>query len=352
MDGGVTKVLVSGGGGFVMANFIRHWLEADPKHLVVALDASPLDDAARAYLATVTDRLQFITADVTAPETWAKLPGDFDCVVHGAAITPHAFTDKDGKRHEPERENPVRVLNANIMGTARALDWARGLKGLKRFVYISTGSVYADTVPEQEKNFFPLPEDGYLGPTALYDVSKYSSELIALRFKQLYDLDLAIVRLSSVFGPMDRQTPARGTKNLCNYVTNAAAQGRALTADSDRAVGDYVYAPDVADGICRLLLVPRAALKHDVYNLAQGETSSVRDLVALAAKYAPGFKLEIVPAAKAEMQTVPDRQTGKWAAYDISRAAKDLGWRPRALGANMADYIAWLRNNKEAQGRL
>ena len=344
------KVLVSGGGGFVMANFLRHWLESDPKHQAVALDASPQDDTARAWFAPVAGRLQFIVGDVTLAETWAKLATDFDFVVHGAAVTPHAFTDAGGKRHEPEREDPVRVINANIMGTARALDWARKLKAMRRFVYVSTGSVYADAVPEQEKSFFPLPEDGYIGPNALYDVSKYSSELISLRFKQLYNLDLAIVRLSSVFGPMDRQTAARGTKNLCNYVTNAAAQGRALTADSDQAVGDYVYAPDVADGIRRLLLAPRADLRHDTYNLAQGETSTVRDLVDLAVKVVPGFRLEIVPAAKAEMQTVPDRRTGKWAAYDISRAAADLGWKPRALSATIADYIAWLRNSKESQG--
>ncbi|HVT50795.1 MAG TPA: NAD(P)-dependent oxidoreductase [Dongiaceae bacterium] len=340
------KVLVSGGGGFVMANFLRHWLDADPKHQAVALDASPQDAAAQAWFAPVASRLQFLVGDVTDPQTWAKLPTDFDYVVHGAAITPHAFTDKDGKRHEPERENPVRVVNVNIMGTARALDWARGLKSLKRFVYVSTGSVYVDDVEEQKKNFFPLPEDGYIGPTALYDVSKYSSELIALRFKQLYDLDLAIVRLSSVFGPMDRQTAARGTKNLCNYVTNAAAQGRALTADSDEAVGDYVYAPDVAAGIGRLLLAPKARVRHDVYNLAQGETSSVRDLVDLATKVVPGFRLEIAAPAKAEMQTVPDRKTGKWAAYDISRAAQDLDWHPRPLGATIADYIGWLRQNR------
>jgi UDP-glucose 4-epimerase len=345
------KVLVSGGGGFVMANFLRHWLEADARHQAVAIDASPQDEAAQAYFAPVASRLQFMTGDVTDPNTWKRLPADFDFVVHGAAITPHAFTDQDGKRHEPERENPVRVLNTNIMGTAQGLDWARGLKGLKRFVYVSTGSVYVDDVEAQKERFFPLPEDGYIGPTALYDVSKYSSELIALRFKQLYDLDLAIVRLSSVFGPMDRQTPARGTKNLCNYVTNAAAQRRSLTADSDRAVGDYVYAPDVADGIRRLLLAPKARLHHDTYNLAQGETSSVRDLVDLAIKVEPTFRLEIVPAAKAEMQTVPDRQTGKWAAYDISRAARDLDWRPRPLSATIADYIGWLRATRQPAGR-
>jgi UDP-glucose 4-epimerase len=206
-------------------------------------------------------------------------------------------------------------------------------------------------VPAQKQAFFPLPEDGYIGPTALYDVSKYSSEMIALRFRQLYDLDLAIVRLSSVFGPMDRQTAARGTKNLCNYVTNAAAQDRTLTADSDEAVGDYVYAPDVADGIRRLLLAPKTKVRHDAYNLAQGETSTVRDLVNLATKVVPGFRLEIVPAAQAEMQTMPDRKTGKWAAYDISRAAQDLDWHPKALGANIAEYISWLRRNRPSEGR-
>jgi UDP-glucose 4-epimerase len=339
------KAIVTGGGGFVMANLLRHWLEADRDNTAVALDAVPMDAVARRYFASVADRLTFMTGDVTQPETWRKLPHDADYLVHGAAVTPHAFTDKDGKRHEPERENPVHVINVNVMGTAQALDWARGQKSLKRIVYVSTGSVYVDDVPEQAKNFFPLPEDGYIGPTGLYDVSKYSSELIALRFKELYRLDLAIVRLSSVYGPMDRQTPARGTRNICNYVTNAAASGRLLTADSGEAVGDYVYAPDVADGIYRLLLAPRGKLRHTVYNLAQGVTSNVNELVAHARAAVPDFKMEIVDPAKAELKTTPDRRTGKWAAYDISRAAKDLGWEPRPLPRAMGDYIGWLREN-------
>ncbi|HEY3148866.1 MAG TPA: NAD(P)-dependent oxidoreductase, partial [Dongiaceae bacterium] len=208
--------------------------------------------------------------------------------------------------------------------------------------YVSTGSVYIDSVPAQEKQFFPLPEDGFIGPTALYDVTKYSSELIAQRFKQLYDMDLAIVRLSSVFGPMDRQTAARNVRNVINHVTHAAAARRALKADSADAVGDYVYAPDVAGALHRLLLAPRSALHHDVYNVAGGVTSTVRDLVALAEAAAPGFRIEVVDAA-AELRTVPDRRTGKWAAYDIARAAKDLGWRPRPLAEAVRDYITWLR---------
>ena len=341
------KVLVTGGGGFVMANFVRHWLESDPGHQVVALDATPLDDAARRYFAPVAGRLRFVESDVASPATWAKLPTDVDYVVHGAAVTPYPYTDGAGRRHDPEREDPLRVLTANIMGTGQALNWARSLPALRRFVYVSTGSVYIDSVPAQESEFFPLPEDGFIGPTALYDVTKYSSELIALRFKQLYAMDLAIVRLSSVFGPMDRQTAARNVRNVINHVTHAAAAGRTLKVDSADAVGDYVYAPDVAGALRRLLLAPRGGLHHDIYNVAGGITSTVRELVALAAAAAPGFKMEVVDSAVAELRTVPDRRTGKWAAYDIARAAKDLGWRPRPLAEAVRDYITWLRTEEK-----
>ena len=344
----MVTVVVTGGGGFVMTNFLRHWLESGADHRAVALDASPLDADAQRHLAPVADRLRFIQGDVTSPDTWAKLPVDTAYVVHGAAVTPHAYTDTEGRRREPEREDPLRIINVNIMGTAQALNWARGLSGLRRFVYVSTGSVYADSVPAQEKQFFPLPEDGHIGPTALYDVSKYSGELIALRFKQLYGLDLAIVRLSSVFGPMDRPSAVRHVRNAANHVCHAAVAGRTLKSDSATAVGDYVYAPDVAEALRRLLLARRSELRRDVYNIAGGVTSTVRDLVASAAEAAPGFAMEIVDAAAAELRTVPDRRTGKWAAYDVARAARDFGWRPRPLAAAMRDYMAWLRTQETA----
>jgi len=345
----MATAVVSGGGGFVMANFLRHWLESGPDHRAVALDASPLDAAAQRYFAPVAARLRFTQGDVTAPETWAKLPSDAAYVVHGAAVTPHAYTDAEGRRRDPEREDPLRILNTNVMGTAQALNWARGLRGLRRFIYVSTGSVYADAVPAQEKQFFPLPEDGHIGPTALYDVSKYSGELIALRFKQLYGLDLAIVRLSSVFGPMDRPSAVRHVRNAANHVAHAAVAGRPLRSDSATAVGDYVYAPDVAEALRRLLLARRGDLHHDVYNIAGGVTSTVHDLVSYAAEAAPGFAMEIVDAAAAELRTVPDRRTGKWAAYEIARAARDFGWRTRPLAAAVRDYMTWLRSQETAK---
>ncbi|MBV9701714.1 MAG: NAD(P)-dependent oxidoreductase, partial [Methylobacteriaceae bacterium] len=322
----------------------RHWLEAEPTDTAVCVDAAPLDAAAARYFAPVADRLELAQGDVTAPEMWAQLPKDADFVVHGAAVTPHAFIDASGRQHDPEREDPVRVLTVNILGTARALDWARTLGHLRRFVYVSTGSVYADIVAGQEERPFPLPEDGYVGPYALYDVSKYSGELIARRFRQLYDLPVASVRLSSVFGPLDRPTSVRNVRNAANLVAHAAAQGHRLSVASAEAIGDYVYAPDVADALRRLLLASKEALHHDTYNIATGTTATIADLAAHAAAAAAGFSIETVGLG-ADVRADPARRTGRWGAYDISRAGADLGWRPRPLGDAMRAYIAWLREN-------
>ncbi|HEY4163501.1 MAG TPA: NAD(P)-dependent oxidoreductase [Dongiaceae bacterium] len=338
------KVVVTGGTGFVMANFLRHWLEADAANTAISIDTTPLDDVARRYFEPVSKRVEFVTADICARETWSQLPDDGAHIVHGATVTPYPFTDPSGQRRNPEREDPLHVLNVNVMGTAEALNWARNRRNPGRFIHVSTGSVYADSVPEQEKQFFALPEDGYIGPIALYDISKYSSELIAQRFKQLYKMELAIVRLSTVFGPMDRQTPARNVRNIANHIAHAAAEGRVLKTTSTEAVGDYVYAPDVGEALRLMLIAPRGKLRHDVYNVACGITATVADLVADATAAVPEFSMDSAEAATADIVASAARRTGKWAAYDIARAKNDFGWRPRPPATAMRDYIAWLKS--------
>src|SRR5579863_8970839 len=339
-------LVVSGGGGFVMANLVSHWLLSDKDARAVVIDASPLDDIARRFFAQFGERMQFIQGDVVSPATWARLPNDTAYVVHGAAVTSHSFVDKDGKHRNPEKENPSRGLEVNVLGTVQALIHARDLPALKRFVYVSTGSVYADEVPAQENDPFPLPEDGYIGPHLFYDIGKYASELITKRFVKLFAMPARIVRLASVFGPMDRTTAVRNVRNAANRIAHAAAAGRSISAAAPNAVGDYIYAPDIAIAIRRLLLAPEASLKHDVYNIAYGKPATVKDLAALAAKSSPGFKLETAPLESADIRDTDKRRTGRWGAYDIARAEKDFGWKPRPLGEAMADYIAWLKINE------
>jgi len=340
-------VVISGGGGFVMANFAAEWLKQDAQARAIVIDASPLDDIARRFFAPFGERLQFIQGDVVQPATWQKLPTDPSYVVHGAAVTSHSFIDKDGKHRNPEKENPSRGLEVNVLGTVQALIYARDIPGLERFIYVSTGSVYADDVPAQEKDPFPLPEDGYIGPHLFYDIGKHASELITKRFVKLFAMPARIIRLASVFGPMDRVTAVRNVANAANRIAHAAAAGRSIRAFAPNAVGDYIYAPDIAVAIRKMLLAPEAALKHDVYNIAYGKPATVKDLADLATKIAPSFKLETASLESADIRDTDKRRTGRWGAYDISRAERDFGWKPRPLGEAMADYIAWIKANEK-----
>jgi nucleoside-diphosphate-sugar epimerase len=57
----------------------------------------------------------------------------------------------------------------------------------------------------------------------------------------------------------------------------------------------------------------------------------------------PGLRALEAPAGEAHIRHPPDRNLGKWAAYDISRARSDLRWQPRPLAGQVAEYVDWLR---------
>ena len=165
-------LLVTGAQGFVMSNLVRAWLRRHPSERVVALDFAPPDTLARRWFSAEADRITWLQADILAREAWFGPARDagVDLIVHGAAVTPHAWVDEAGVRHGPEREQPERVLDVNLGGTRAALELARTLPDFRRFVLVSTGSVYGDEGPTDR----PLPEVGYVDPTTLYGISKYA----------------------------------------------------------------------------------------------------------------------------------------------------------------------------------
>ncbi|MFQ5958580.1 MAG: NAD-dependent epimerase/dehydratase family protein [Alphaproteobacteria bacterium] len=333
-------LLVTGGGGFVMSNLVRHWLESDAEARVVAVDSAPLDAIAERYFEAVRERLEVFEGDVRDGARWEALADRHDItrVVHGAAVTPIAWDDA-GLRRDPEAENPRRVIAANVMGTVATLDFARRLPRLERFVYVSSGAVYADEGPS------PLPEDGYVDARTLYPVSKHAGELITRRYAELFGLDAVAVRLASVYGPMDRWTPTRKHACVPNRIAHLALAGETIRVRTPEAAGDWIYAPDVAAALAALLRAPRLA--HPVYNVAYGEAVSVGALIAIAAQAVPGTRHEVT-ADKAHIADEPRPRGGRYGAYDIARVSRELGWRPRPIAEAMRDYIDWIRNFENA----
>ena len=334
-------LLITGATGFVMSVLTRHWLEADPSAQVVALDSTTPDATATRYFASVADRLKVVVADVTQPDSWVPLLQGYGIteVVHGATVTPISRGTADEAQHEPEAYNPGRIIDVNIMGTVALLDWARTQRAVRRFLYVSSGSVYKHHGPDRPGE--PLPEDGYVMPRRLYGISKFASELIAERYGDLFGLSTVAVRLSSVYGPMDRVTPSRNVRHPPNRIAHLCAAGASrVRVNSVAGVGDYIHAEDAARAMTALLQAP--ALRHSVYNIASGITTTLEELIAWAAIRAPGFHGEIVAANEAELVQDDTLRDGMWGAYDITRIIAETGWRPRPTKDAFLSYIDWL----------
>lgn len=334
-------LLITGATGFAMSVLARSWLEANPGERAVGLDLAPPDAAATRHFAPVADRLTVVTGDVTEPATWrAALEGHgITRVVHGATVTPISRGSAAEAAREPEAETPATIMAVNLMGTVRLLDWARAQPGLRRFVYVSSGAVYRHHGPDTPGA--PLPEDGYVAPKRLYGISKQASELVAERYGALFGLSTVSVRLSSVYGPMDRTTASRDFRHLPNRIAHLAL-GRPgpIRATTLEGVGDYIHAEDAAAAIMALLDAPR--LRHPVYNVALGETVTIGEMIGWAAEKVPGVRGEVVDAAHADIRQDSPSRGGMWGAYDISRVTAETGWRPRPMRDAFHAYMDWI----------
>jgi UDP-glucose 4-epimerase len=340
-------LLVTGSAGFVMSVVARHWLEANPESRLVLLDVAPLDAVAQRYFAPFRHRMKVVTADVVHPEQWrdALAGEDIRHVVHGATVTPISRGSAAESRSEPEAEFPGRIIDVNVMGTVAILDWARSLGAKPRVIYVSSGAVYKHHGPDRPGE--PLPEDGYVMPRRLYGISKLASELITERYGDLFGIETTSVRLSSVYGTMDRVTASRNHRHVPNRIAHLAVEGvKCVRVNTLGAVGDYLHSEDAARAIVALLKVP--ALRYSAYNVAQGSTTTIGELVEWAAERAPGFHAQVTPAAEADILQDPSLRDGMWGAYDISRVAVETGWRPRPVRDALHAYMDWIKEQPGA----
>ncbi|WP_182881007.1 NAD-dependent epimerase/dehydratase family protein [Microbispora sp. H10949] len=323
------RVLVTGACGFVMSVFIRCFLQDHEEARVLALDVGEPDEAWSGHLADVAGRVDFVRCDV---RDRARLTTLFarhrpETVVHGATVT---------LVPEWEREDPVRFLDVNVMGTAAVLDAARRAGSVGRVVHVSSAAVYGAGDPGRTE---PQDEDTPLEPDEMYGVSKVAAELVARRFAALYGMSVPIVRCTKVFGPMERPTSARTLMSLPYHLARALVAGTplAVTPRTLRAAGDWISAVDVAAALG--LLCTRPDVGSAAFNLAGGAAVPVPRLAELF-----GVELAAGPAADPERAVVdadPALRSGKDGTYSVLRAARRLGWRPRDLPRQVGEYREW-----------
>jgi len=251
-------VLVTGGGGFIGSNLVDELLARGARVRVLDNFAT----GRRENLAHCLGRIELVEGDIRDATTCEECCQDQRFVLHQAALgsVPRSM------------EDPATTLSVNTQGTANLLAAARK-KGVERFIFASSSSVYGDSdrLPKKEG------EEG--APLSPYAASKRLCEELAETFFRCYGLRWIGLRYFNIYGP--RQDPAGPYAAVIPRFFDAFLENKApvIFGDGDQS-RDFTY---VADAVRANLLAAGAAAEacNRAYNVAAGDRTSVNELAEL-----------------------------------------------------------------------
>lgn len=198
-----------------------------------------------------------------------------------------------------------------------------------KLVLLSSAAVYGSPAR------MPVSEEAAPAPISPYGFHKWQCELLCREFSSIYGVRTAAVRVFSAYGEgLRRQV-------LWDVCTQLLRDGRLDLRGTGEETRDFVHGQDVARGV---LLVARAAeMNGEVYNLATGRATRIRDLAALAAR---GLGVNVTPSFDG---VVPAGDPPNWQA-DM-RKMSGLGFRAALrLEEGVARYARWCKERFVAAG--
>ena len=318
--------LITGGLGWVPSHITREI--AATGEPVVVYDLMVVDDLFRELLGNL--KVTVVSGDVTDAARLLQtcLDHSVTSIIHAAAITP---------RRERELREPARIVEVNLGGTINALDAARQLPELRRFIYISSGSAIG-TVPGASV----IDESTPSHATNLYGITKHTSERVVSRYRELFDLDAVSVRLANVFGSMERITPGYSGATELREMLRIHFSGQPVKVNSLAGPWlDWTWVGDIAEGIRRIWQAP--TLKNDLYTNSCSQLFSIGDVLAAFARHAPGFAYEVV---NREHANYPVSGSEPGAVPSNARMKEDIGWVPStSFDDGMKQYLAWIQQH-------
>ena len=358
------KYLITGGAGFIGANFVKYLLGkyGDNVSLTV-VDALTY----AGNLATVADEIsrpnvEFVKADIRDRQAMAELVArtDPDFIVNFAA---ESHVDRS-------ITNPAVFLETNILGTQTMLDAAKNAwlgpdgswKAGKKFLQISTDEVYG-ALPIDFDSPQPLPlspdlahiaggrtdlktygkglftEETPLAPRSPYSASNASADMICLAYAETYGMPVNITRCSNNYGPW--QFPEKLIPLLVKNIT----EGRELPVyGKGLNVRDWLYVDDHCAAIDTVLL---NGIPGEVYNIGGLNEQKNIDIVRIVIEIVVEF-LGTEPRYDL-IRYVRDRAGHDLRyAIDPSKTARELGWYPTVpFSEGIRDTVRWYLDNRD-----
>jgi len=303
----ISRVLITGGCGFIGANLVRFLADrADWEIRVVdVLRAGRVE-----YLPDGSADVRI--GDVSESEVLEPALDGVDAVVHLASQTGVA----------PSVENPVADFEGNARATFRVLDGCRR-RGVERFVFASSGAAVGEVVG-------PIHEEVVPKPVSPYGASKLAGEAYARAFASSYGTRTVALRFSNVYGPF---SPHK--RNAVPNFIKRRLSGEPIVIYGDGSqTRDFIFVDDLCDAIHRSLVTE--GIDGELFQVATGVETSVLDLAAL---------VQDVMGSPGEIVFEPRRAGEVYkSSVNISKIRRALGFDPKVdLPEGLARTGDWYR---------
>jgi dTDP-glucose 4,6-dehydratase len=342
-----STILVTGGAGFIGANFIRRRLAEQPGARIVALDALTYAGNRANLDGCDMGRLEFVHGDIRDNALVERLLRDhaISTIVHFAAES-HVDRSISG---------PDAFIDTNVNGTHSLLKaarsvWLAGSGMPHRFHHVSTDEVYGSLAPNDP----PFAESNQYQPNSPYSASKAASDHLVRAYHHTFHLEVTTTNCSNNYGPY--QFPEK----LIPLMLVNCLHGKPLPIYGDGLqVRDWLHVDDHCRGIELALAKGRVG---EVYNIGgENERPNIEIVTRLTAAIDACFKAD--PALAARFPASPAaRGEGCWSlvtyvkdrpghdrryAIDPRKAQQELGYRPNeTFESGLAKTIQWYLANE------
>jgi len=329
-------ILVTGGAGFIGANFVHHLLGATNAK-VVNLDLLTYAGNRESLAGLPQDRHVFVEGDICDGPLVARLLDERkpDAIVHFAAES-HVDRSIDA---------PGAFIRTNVTGTQTmldaALDYWRGGADHFRFVHVSTDEVYGTLSPGDPA----FTETHRYAPNSPYAASKAAADHLARAWHRTYGLPVMITNCSNNYGPF--QFPEK----LIPLMLINALEGEKLPVYGDgQQRRDWLFVNDHCRAIARVL---EAGEPGRVYNVGGNAEMANLDVVHLLCDLLDERVPEKRPRREL-IEYVTDRPGhDRRYAIDASRIRDELGWEPTVdFAQGLAQTVDWYLANRDWWQRI
>ncbi len=327
------KILVTGGAGFIGANFIHYILEKYPEDKVINLDAltyaGNLDN-----LKDVENNpnYEFVHGDITDKKLVNNLVKNVDVVVHFAAESHVDRSIEDSDAFVKTNVNGT----LNLLEACKSAGWRNGTSpaGEKRFHHISTDEVYG-SLKKDEPAF---NEKTAYDPRSPYSASKASSDHLVRSYFHTHKLPITISNCSNNYGPY--QFPE---KLIPLFVTNLIEGKKIPIYGTGENIRDWLHVKDHCIAIDKIVRDGRIGETYCIGGNAEKTNLEITHKI-----------LKLMNADENSIKYVEDRKGhDKRYAINFSKIKNELDWEPSiSFEEGIKETVEWYKNNQDWWKRI